>query len=72
MRFSRDELYTLQELSELTGLSHRTLQRLVGSGGLPAVKLGRKVLIRGADLLDNLPVAREQKPKRRARAKPKP
>lgn len=72
MRFDRDALYTLGELAEVVGVSERTLQRLIAKGQLPAVKLGRRVLVRGIDLLDNLPVASEQKPKRRTRAKPKP
>jgi len=58
----RDAIYSLQELNELTGVSVRTLQRLVKGGMLPARKLGHKVLILGADLLDSLP---KVEPKRR-------
>jgi DNA binding domain, excisionase family len=68
MRIERDALYSLQELAEMTGLSLRTLQRLVGSGALPARKLGRRVYVVGADLLDHLPsseAGEPEKPKKR-------
>ena len=55
MRIERDGLYTLQELSEVLGVSLRTLQRLVAGGDLPARKLGRRVMVRGDDLLAGLP-----------------
>jgi hypothetical protein len=37
------------------GIGKRTAQRMVYSGKVPARKLANKLVIRGADLLDNLP-----------------
>jgi DNA binding domain, excisionase family len=62
---NRDRLYSLEELSKALNLSLRTLQRLVYSGDLPAVRLGRRVFVVGSALLDGLP-------KVEAKAKPKP
>jgi DNA binding domain, excisionase family len=66
----RDRLYSLDELAEALSLSVRTLQRLVYSGDLPAVRLGRRVLVVGSSLLTDLPKVEVQaKPKRRRKAK---
>ena len=59
MKVDRDSIYTLEQLSELVGVSVRTLQRLVADRSLPARRIGRKVVIVGADLLDRLPPAIE-------------
>jgi len=59
VKVDRDALYTLEQLSELVGVSVRTLQRLVADRDLPARRLGRKVLVVGSDLLDRLPPAVE-------------
>jgi excisionase family DNA binding protein len=55
MRIERDALYTIEEISEMFGIGKRTAQRMVYSGKVPARKLANKLVIRGADLLDNLP-----------------
>jgi DNA binding domain, excisionase family len=64
---NRDRLYSLDELAGALGLSVRTLQRLVYSGDLPAVRLGRRLFVVGSALLDGLP-----KVEAKAEAKPKP
>jgi excisionase family DNA binding protein len=64
MHVDPNALYSLAELAQELDVSKRTLQRLVKSGTLPARRLGRRVLVRGADLLDGLPeveVARVQR-----------
>jgi DNA binding domain, excisionase family len=67
---NRDRLYSLEELSKALNLSLRTLQRLVYSGDLPAVRLGRRVFVVGSSLLTDLPrVEVQAKPKRRRKAK---
>ena len=62
MKVDRDSIYTLDELSELTGVSVRTLQRLIADRDLPARRIGRKPVVIGADLLDRLPPAVEPEP----------
>jgi excisionase family DNA binding protein len=50
--------YRLPDVAWLTGLSLTAVQRLVGDGRLPAVKVGRAVLVRREDLqefTDGLP-----------------
>jgi excisionase family DNA binding protein len=56
MRIERDALYTIDEISEMFGIGKRTAQRMVYSGKVPARKLANKLVIRGADLLDSLPL----------------
>jgi len=55
MRIERDALYTIEEIARLFGIGKRTAQRMVYSGKVPARKLANKLVVRGADLLDNLP-----------------
>jgi len=55
MRIEREALYTMEQLAEMFGISKRTAQRMVYSGKVPARKLANKLVVRGADLLDNLP-----------------
>jgi hypothetical protein len=69
MHIDRDALYSLAELSEMSGLSLRTLQRLIAKGDLPVRRLGSRVYVRGCDLLDGLP-SKPEPAKRRTR-KPK-
>ena len=64
MRIEREALYTMEQLAEMFGISKRTAQRMVYSGKVPARKLANKLVIRGADLLDNLP---SYTPRRRRR-----
>ncbi len=66
MRIDRDALYTIEEIAEMFGMGKRTAQRMVYSGKVPARKLANKLVIRGADLLDNLPSYTQRK-ERRAR-----
>ena len=56
MRIERDALYTIDDISEMFGIGKRTAQRMVYSGKVPARKLANKLVIRGADLLDSLPL----------------
>ena len=63
MRIERDALYTIDEIAEMFGIGKRTAQRMVYSGKVPARKLANKLVIRGADLLDNLPPYRERRKK---------
>jgi excisionase family DNA binding protein len=50
---SADRLaYRLPDVARLTGLSLTTVQRLVAEGHLPAVRVGRAVLVRRQDLED--------------------
>ena len=55
MRIEREALYTMDQIAEMFGIGKRTAQRMVYSGKVPARKLANKLVIRGADLLDNLP-----------------
>jgi excisionase family DNA binding protein len=55
MRIEREALYTMEEIAEMFGIGKRTAQRMVYSGKVPARKLANKLVVRGADLLDNLP-----------------
>ena len=55
MDIERKRLYFLPELSELLGVSVRTLQRLVAEGDIMARRLGGRIVVRGEDLLDGLP-----------------
>ena len=55
MRIEREALYTMEQISEMFGISKRTAQRMVYSGKVPARKLANKLVVRGADLLDGLP-----------------
>jgi excisionase family DNA binding protein len=55
MRIERDALYTIDEIADMFGIGKRTAQRMVYSGKVPARKLANKLVIRGEDLLDNLP-----------------
>jgi excisionase family DNA binding protein len=68
MRIERDALYTIEEIAEMFGMGKRTAQRMVYSGKVPARKLANKLVIRGADLLDNLPPYTRRR--RRARGSP--
>jgi Predicted site-specific integrase-resolvase len=52
---NRDALYSLDELSQMMGVSVRTLQRYVSDGELPVRRLGKRVYVVGSDLLDKLP-----------------
>lgn len=45
------EIYTAPERKGLVKLSKTTLYELIGSGKLPAVKVGRATFVRGSDLL---------------------
>jgi len=45
----------MDEIAEIFSIGKRTAQRMVYSGKVPARKLGNKLVVRGADLLDNLP-----------------
>jgi hypothetical protein len=69
MHIDRDALYSLADLSEMAGLSLRTLQRLIAKGDLPVRRLGSRVYVRGVDLLDGLPSKSE--PSQRRTRKPK-
>lgn len=42
--------YTVAEVAETIGISEREVYRLCASGELPSRKVGRRVLIRRADL----------------------
>lgn len=42
--------YSIGEVAELTGLGRTTLYQLIGQGELPSCKVGRRRLIRAADL----------------------
>ena len=42
--------YSIEEVIELTGLGRTTLYQLIGQGELPSCKVGRRRLIRAADL----------------------
>jgi excisionase family DNA binding protein len=55
MRIERDALYTIEEIAQMFGIGKRTAQRMVYSRKVPARKLANKLVIRGEDLLDNLP-----------------
>ncbi len=55
MRIEREALYTIDEIAEMFGMGKRTAQRMVYSGKVPARKLANRLVIRGEDLLDNLP-----------------
>lgn len=61
MRIERDALYTIEEIADMFGIGKRTAQRMVYSGKLPARKLANKLVIRGEDLLDNLPPYRRRR-----------
>jgi excisionase family DNA binding protein len=67
MRIERDALYTIDEIAEMFGMGKRTAQRMVYSGKVPARKLANKLVIRGADLLDNLPSYTQRKERRSRR-----
>ena len=54
MGIDKDKPYNYDEAAELLGISRRTLQKHIRDGKLPARRLGRRVYIMGADLL-NLP-----------------
>jgi len=69
LHVDRDAVYSLDQLSELVGVSVRTLQRLVADRSLPARRIGRKIVVVGSDLLDCLPPAIEPEP---TEAKPGP
>ena len=56
MRIERDALYTIDEIAEMFDIGRRTAQRMVYSGKLPARKLANKLVVRGDDLLDSLPL----------------
>ncbi len=55
LRIEREALYTMEQIADMFGIGKRTAQRMVYSGKVPARKLANKLVIRGADLLDNLP-----------------
>lgn len=42
--------YTVDEAAAAIGIGRTTLYRLIGSGALPVVKIGKRTLIRAADL----------------------
>jgi hypothetical protein len=68
MRIEREALYTIDEIAEMFGMGRRTAQRMVYTGKVPARKLANRLVIRGEDLLDNLPSyaqRREQRDSRR-------
>jgi excisionase family DNA binding protein len=44
------KLRTIQETAELFGTSSRSVRRLIASGALPAIRLGRCVRISDADI----------------------
>ncbi|GEM70502.1 hypothetical protein SAQ01S_02680 [Sphingomonas aquatilis NBRC 16722] len=45
--------YSVDEAARATGLGRTTLFKLIGDGTLPSVKIGKRRVIRAADL-DNL------------------
>lgn len=45
-----DQYLTIREVGDLLKVSERTVRRWVGAGDLPAVKIGRSVRIRRADI----------------------
>jgi hypothetical protein len=70
-RIEREALYTMEQIAEMFGIGKRTAQRMVYSGKVPARKLANKLVVRGADLLDNLPsYVPRAKRKRATKAKP--
>ena len=42
--------YSIEEASDLSGIGRNTIRRLVEWGKLPALKVGRKILIRNESL----------------------
>lgn len=44
-------LYTCDQVADYLGVSVRTVKRLIGSGKLPALRLGRALRVRHEDLL---------------------
>jgi excisionase family DNA binding protein len=54
-------MLTPEEVAELVGVSIWSVRRLLRSGELPAVRMGRKYLIRVADLAEYLtPASRRE------------
>ncbi|MEY3834226.1 MAG: Helix-turn-helix domain [Pseudomonadota bacterium] len=51
-----DDLLTRTEVARYLRVSDRTVSRLIRAGQLPAVRIGRAVRIRHADLLEMLDV----------------
>jgi excisionase family DNA binding protein len=49
-----DDLLTRSEAARYLRVSDRTVSRLIGTGKLPAARIGRAVRIRHSDLLDML------------------
>lgn len=45
-----DELLTLPEIAEMTGMANPTVRVWVNQGRLPATKVGRQWMVRRADL----------------------
>jgi hypothetical protein len=72
MHIDRDALYTMAELTELLGVSLRTLQRHASSGVLPTRRMGANVFVVGSELLDGLPKGKPEVKTRRTRRKAKP
>lgn len=67
MRIEREALYTIDEIAEMFGMGRRTAQRMVYTGKVPARKLANRLVIRGEDLLDNLPFYSQRRDQRDGR-----
>lgn len=46
--------YSVDEAARATGLGRTTLFKLIGNGTLPSVKIGKRRVIRAADLVNLL------------------
>ena len=47
----KSKYYTPRELTERYNVNMRTIQRLIGRGELPALRIGRQFRISGLDLI---------------------
>jgi excisionase family DNA binding protein len=50
MKIGREEVHTLVEAGQISGLSPNTLRAQIKNGVLPAVKVGKTFLVRTKDL----------------------
>ena len=56
---SEDRCYSAKEASEWLGLPVKSVEKFGRVGDLPRVKIGRRVLFQGRDLIDFIAQAKE-------------
>ena len=60
-QISKDRCYSAKEASEWLGLPVKSVEKFGRVGDLPRVKMGRRVLFQGRDLIEFIAQAKESR-----------